>query len=230
MKIICSAVRRSALSLVLLAGFGSAQAALVNGDFEAGGLSGWTLYTTGNGTLGTGGATVSTFDVAGKGTASATVGLSVGYSNPPCSFPGIYCPYPTEGGGVRQTSIFSGGLTWLQADVAVTNSSLFGFNLDGGTFSLILDGLLLDSFSVTNIAAGSSQRGHLDATTLVTAGSHTLEILVTRQSAEALSLVQYIDNVSASAVPEPTSTSLVGLGLLVLMTFRKKNAAASAID
>lgn len=225
MKSICRVVKQIALGLFLIVSFSNAQATLINGDFQTGSLSYWTTYTTANGTLGSGRPTISNFDVVGSGLSSSALGLSVGYLAPPCSFPGVLCPFPNEGGGIRQTESFSGGLTSLQADVAVANSTLYGgLNGDGGIFSLFLDGLLLDSFSVGNITAGTVRRGHLDFTSFVSAGSHTLEILVTRQHSESLSLTQYIDNVSVSAIPEPATTALVGLGILALVTFREKKA------
>lgn len=223
MKSLFGAVKKLAFGSFLVVSFGNAQATLLSGDFQSGDLSNWTMFTTGNGTLGSGHPTISNFDVAGSGVYSSALGLSVGYLTPPCSFPGIYCLAPTEGGGIRQTGVFSGGLTLLRADVAVTNSNLYGgLNGDGGTFSLFLDGLLLDSYSVEKIAAGTVQRGHLNFTSFVSAGSHTLEVLVTRHHSESLSLTQYIDNVTVSAVPAPTTASLVGLGMLALVTGRKK--------
>lgn len=229
MKPICRVVKKFALGLFLVVSFSNAQATLVNGDFQTGGLSNWTTFTTANGTLGSGRPTISNFDVAGSGLGSSALGLSVGYLTPPCSFPGIYCPLPTEGGGIKQTASFSGGLTLLQADVAVANSTLYGgLNGDGGTFSLFLDGLLLDSFSIGEITAGTVQRGHLEFTSFVSAGSHTLEILVTRQHSESRSLTQYIDNVAVSAAPEPTTTSLFGLGMLALVAFMRKRRTVNA--
>ena len=223
MKLNCRDVRKFFLAVLFAAGFGNAQATLVNGDFQAGGLSNWTAFTTANGTLGSGKPAILNFDVAGNGFSSSALGLSVGYFTPPCAFPGLFCPRPTEGGGVRQSVVFSGGMASLQADVAVANSTIYGgYNGDGGTFSLLLEGLLLDSFSVGQITAGTVQRGHLDFTSFVSAGVHSLEILVTRQYAESGSLVQYIDNVSVSSVPEPTTTSLLGLGILALVFLKRK--------
>lgn len=229
MNLICRVARRIAVCLFPVFCFSSAQAALDNGDFETGSLSPWTTFTTANGTLGSGRPTISIFDVAGSGLGSLALGLSVGYLTAPCAFPGIHCPRPTEGGGIRQTAIFSGGLTTLHADLAVANSSLFGgLNADGGTFSILLDGLLLHSFSVGSITAGTVQRGQLDFTTLVSAGSHTLDVLVTRQASQSQSLTQYVDNVSVSAIPEPTTAALLGLGMLALVAFRTTTRAVNA--
>ena len=226
MKSTCRAVKKLASGLVLVVGFCNAQAAVINGDFQTGSLSNWTTFTTVNGSLGAGRPVVSTFDVAGGGLSSSAAELSVGYATAPCAYPGYDCPLPTEGGGIKQDVSFTGGLTSLQADFAVANDpSLYGgFNRDGGTFALLLDGQLLDHFSVGQIAAGTVQRGHLASNSFVSAGMHTLEILLTRQYAAESSLHQYVDNVSASAVPEPTSASLsiLGLGMLAMLAFKKK--------
>jgi len=111
--------------------------------------------------------------------------------------------------------------------IAVANApSLYGgYNGDGGTFSLFLDDVLLDSFTVGKINAGTVSRGLLESISYVAPGAHTFKILVTRQYASATSsLTQYIDNVSASAVPEPNATALFGFGMIALVAFYKKRA------
>jgi hypothetical protein len=209
------------LAVVLLSG--SAQAALINGNFETGYLNPWTAYTTSNGTLGAVHPSVASFDVAGTGTSSSALAVSVGYAVAPCAYPGYECPSPLEGGGIRQTVMYSGGWTTLHADVAVDNSTLYGgYNLTGGTFSLFVDGTLLDSFSVGEIAAGTVQRGDLDVYTFLSPGSHIIDILITRPAAECRSLTQYIDNISLSPVPEPTTALLLGLGLVGIAAAGRK--------
>lgn len=229
MKSVCGFIKHSAFGVFLIICFSNAQATLLNGDFQTGSLLPWATFTTANGTLGSGRPTISSFDVSGSGFNSSALGLSVGYLTPPCAFPGIFCPSPPEGGGIRQTGNFLGGLTLLQVDVAVANSTLFGgLNGEGGVFSLFLDGLLLDSFSVGNITAGTVQRGDLDFIAFVSPGVHTVEVLVTRQSAESLSLTQYIDNITIAAIPEPSTAALLGLGILAIFPFRKTRRAVNA--
>jgi PEP-CTERM motif len=217
------ATRIISTGLVLAACLGSAQAQVVNGDFETGDLPPWITYTTPNGTFGPGFPSVSIFDVNGDGSSSSALSFSVGYQTAPCDFPGILCPLPTEGGGIRQSTIFLGGQTVLHADVAVANSTASGgLNSDGGTFSLFLDGVLLDSVSFVDIVAGTVLRGQLDFTGFISAGSHTLELLTTRNYSSASSLTQYIDDVSAvAAVPEPSTALLLGIGLLALIGLRR---------
>lgn len=225
-----SAIKKISFGLLLVAAISNAQASVNNGDFETGTLSNWNTFTTANGALGVGFPSISSFDVAGSGASSSALSLSVGYLTAPCSYPGYDCPRPTEGGGIEQTTTFSGGLTLLHADIAVANApSLYGgYNMDGGTFSLFLDDALLDSFTVGKINAGTVSRGLLESSSYVAPGAHTFKILVTRQySSAASSLTQYIDNVSASAVPEPNATQLFGLGVIALVAFWKKRVGQS---
>lgn len=232
MKSITRSLTQLFIGMSLVVGLGNAQATILNGDFQTGDLSSWSTYTTANGTLGTGRPTVSAFDVAGSGLSSSALGLSVGYHIAPCAYPGSTCPLPTEGGGIRQTATFLGGLTTLHVDVAVANApSLYGgYNLDGGTFSLLLDGVLLDTVSIGQINAGSVLRDDLAFTTFVSAGSHTFDIFVTRQHAEARSLTQYIDNVSVSvtAIPEPATSALLGIGLMAVFARGRKRSSTEA--
>lgn len=209
-------------SLCILASFvlasAGARAGLVNGDFEAGGLSGWSTFTTGNGTLGPVLLPqVAPFDIDGDAVPSNAVKMSVGYASAPCSYPGIYCPLPTEGGGIRQKIYFSGGDFAFSARVAVQNTyTLGGYNREGGHFSLILDGLTLDTFSVDRIDAGTIQRGLLSYSGFIGAGLHTLDLLVTRNYAPSQSLFQYVDDVRVARIPEPATLLLAAIASLSL--------------
>ena len=67
---------------------------ITNGDFETGDLSGWTTFTTPNGTLGDGYPQVTLFDTNGDGTASYAAQFWVGQL--------VYAPGVYEGGGLFQ--------------------------------------------------------------------------------------------------------------------------------
>lgn len=142
-------------------------------------MAGWSIFTTSNGTLEPALLPqVSLFDVDGDSVPFNAARMSVGYALAPCSYPGIDCPRPTEGGGIRQNAYFSAGEFAMSAQVAVQNTyALGGYNVDGGLFSLILDGVALDTFSVGRIDAGSIQRG------LLLLGIALLSVPVVRRNA-----------------------------------------------
>src|SRR4051794_15573680 len=81
----------------------AAAAAVVNGDFESGDLTGWTTFTTANGTLGT--PAVVSFDTTGTG-ASRAAQFNVGEN----TYTGVY-----EGGGIYQI-VNATGLFTVSAD------------------------------------------------------------------------------------------------------------------
>jgi len=192
----------------------AAQAAQVvtNGDFSAG-LTDWTAFTTANGTLGfPPDPQVTSFDVTGFG-ASDAAELQVG--NTPNN------GGTEEGGGLRQTITTVAGPLNFNADVAASAPNLT--NGEGGVFSVLLDGVTLDTFTVGAITPGTV-RGFLSFNQVVTGGSHDLELLATRGFTNCCSRgdtpFQYFDNVSglqagSSSVPEPAAWAMmiVGFGL-----------------
>lgn len=93
------------LTAALLTGgvlYAESQTSLVNGDFETGDLSGWTVFTTGNGTVG-GPAypKVVPFDTDNDGTASNSAQFLVGQV--------IFDPDEPEGGGIYQVVSLAAG-------------------------------------------------------------------------------------------------------------------------
>jgi hypothetical protein len=210
-------------ALVLAASAVSANAAqvLTNGDFQSG-LTGWTSYTTANGTIAenpsTPGApqpqaasTVS-FDVTGSGASSALF-LNAGKINGP------YNSAPAEGGGVFQTFTTAGGLATFSADVAALYTRTSGaFGL--GVVSVLLDGVVLDSYDFGGVNSGpATLRSTLDFSTNLAAGQHVITLQAARLFAPARGVAsQYFDNVSldvAAPVPEAATWAmmLVGFGM-----------------
>jgi hypothetical protein len=102
-----------------------------------------------------------------------------------------------------------------------------------GLFSVLLDGVLMDSHDFGIVTANSSGwklLSTLDFTTTRSAGEHTLSLEVTRLFAPAINVdSEYFDNVSlnvTSAVPEPTTWAMMilrfaGIGF---MAYRRKSA------
>ena len=208
----------AALAMTLAATGAQATQLVNNGDFATGDFTGWTLFATTNGTAGFyPDPQVTAFDVTGNGASSAAE-FQVGQAN---------LSTLQEGGGIRQTLNATAGLLTFSADFASYLSQ--DLNLSGGVFSVLLDGVVLDSFNTGVIGTGFSgpiggpltpvpafERGTLAFSTNVTAGSHILALQVTRPFPIGGSgPLQYFDNISAvqaGVVPEPATWGLMILG------------------
>jgi hypothetical protein len=186
---------------------------ITNGDFETGDFTGWTVFTTANGTV-SGGA-VTSFDTTGAG-ASLAAQFNVGDVN----YTGNQ-----EGGGISQVfDLASDGTVDFSADVA-TDSSTFN-NVSGGVYSLLVDGTTYDSYNSGPVNF-DVYRDTLTASVGLTAGDHTLEILITRPyvAYEGGTPTQYVDNVTAAeeaSTPEPATLAMLGLGLSAIGLLRKR--------
>ena len=182
-----------------------------NGDFEDGELSIWKSYTTANGTLGPEPyPLVVLYDVTGSG-ATHAVEFQAGKASETIG---------PEGGGISQFISANAGLLTSTADFAAFSSAN---NPAGGRFSVLLDGVTMDSFATGLIFAGVIVRGSLAFSTTVTEGAHLLSLQVTRPLLSGALFggtpSQYFDNASAiqadSVVPEPATWGLMvaGFGL-----------------
>ncbi len=153
---------------------------LVNGTFEAGGMTGWAPYTTPGGTLGGAGfPDIVSFDTNGDGVKTNSLQLMVG----------------DGGGGAYQDVALAAGEVTITVDVATTCPVA---NPEGGLFELLLDGEVVASHDFKAITANNAQRTTLSATlTDVTAGDHEIRIKVTRgdPSQYGGSPLAHIDNV-----------------------------------
>lgn len=190
---------------------------LTNGDFESG-LTGWTGFVTAKGTIsdipGYAGGTpnqpgIKSFNTSGSG-ASNALWLNAG-ANPSSS--------TAEGGGVTQIFTTTGGTATFSADIAAHWMSRSASISSIGVFSVLIDGVLMDSHDFGK--ATTSQNGlqllnSLDFTTTLAAGQHTLTLQVLREFAPGRNVeAEYFDNISldvVAPVPEPATWAMMILG------------------
>jgi hypothetical protein len=137
------------------------------------------------------------------------------------------CPSPVEGAGIYQWAHFEEGPVHFHVDLAVENySSYGGYNVDGGTFQLIIGGNILGEWSVGDINAGSVARGSIDVRDVIAGPLDTwFMVKTTRHWESAEGLTQYIDNVSVTPVPEPATNAMLLLGLAVVAGVMRRKAA-----
>jgi len=213
-----------------------AQEALTNGNFESG-LTGWTAYTTANGTIAElpslpgapapQNASVVSFNTTGSGASNALF-LNAGKYLPP------YGSGPQEGGGVSQMfTLTTAGLANFSADVAAQFNSMSGsFGL--GLVSVLLDGVVMDSYEFPGVSAGpATLRSVLEFTANLSAGQHTISLQATRLFAPGRGVTsQYFDNASliVTPVPEPAAWAMLigGFGLAGAAMRRRVRVAYAA--
>ena len=206
---------------VFVCHFAASQAradSILNGDFETGDLTGWTVFTTPNGALGgpehPG---VVLFDTNNDSFESFAAQFRVGLIVPMAGAAG--------GGGIFQSVELSSGFFAIIVDIAVSHTLSTGPNLAAGTFDLIFDGIFVASHDFGSIVSGETEHSTLVANLgPVAAGPHEIRIQMTRpllQSAGARGTpFQYVDEVRLSSVPEPFALVLLAWGLAGLAAVR----------
>lgn len=176
-----------------------------NGNFQSGDFTDWTIGTTSGGTWGQGFPVVAGWPLGGMNAAEG----EVGNVNPTGT---------QQGGTLTQTFTSGAGAATLSFLYAAMGDGTHT-NADGGDFTLILDGTTLNSVDVGQITADQLITGTLSANVNLSAGSHTLEIDVTRLYLSSFQNTpyQYVTGVDVEGTPEPGSLILMGSGVLGLV-------------
>ncbi|HLX94793.1 MAG TPA: hypothetical protein VKU37_03535 [Verrucomicrobiae bacterium] len=207
----------------LFAMAGTTQAQLVNGNFETGDLTGWTLFNTvGSNTPygveqgGTAVARAVQFDTANTGVPSYSAEFEVGETA------GIVRGGLGQGAGIYQYVPLDAGQLDISVDIAVTSS---GDNADAGTFELLLDGTLVASDAFGGISVSQILHSTLSYSGTVAAGTHQIAIDMRRGYGMGYGNTpcQFLDNVvlTGTAVPEPATALFPGLAALAVGIRRK---------
>ncbi len=203
---------------------------VLNGNFETGDFSGWSMFVTPNGTLSPVPQLpdVTSFDVTGGGFSSLAATFQVGEA---VYFSGD--PHTFQGGGIFQNFESVEGLYSISLNIASYYSGITGIaNRSPGVFTLFLDGATLDSRDLYQVNGGRDIQAHqtirssLSATVPLQSGTHEIRVLITRDATAGglfgETPLGYLDNVQVSTVPEPTATALLSVGLLCLCLIRPK--------
>ena len=203
------------LAVLLLVPAAAEADLLTNGDFAAGDLTGWTVFTTANGTNGQAAngdplPRVSGFEtVAGvpSDAAEFRVGQATGGGGGPAA-----------GGGLLQIFSSGAGTLSFSGDVAAFSPAP---NAAGGTFEVLLDGQVLDAATFGFLNTNETGRAALAFTAPTAGGQRELRLRLTRPFGvgNASTPTQYLDNLTLTltpaAVPEPSALALLLLAGLV---------------
>jgi hypothetical protein len=188
-------------TLIYLLTVAAASAQLTNGNFETGDFTGWTVFNT---ALGTSAITPRITLFGSSQAAEFQVGTTgdVGDGR------------DDQGFGMSQFVTLSEEEINISVNIAAEVCSA---NADAGTFDLILDGRLVDTYSFGQVYGGTVS-STLDYSGSVSAGTHEIEIEALRSyAADDCTPLQYISSVSLSQVPEPSALAFAGLAGLYLL-------------
>lgn len=183
-----------------------------NGDFETGNLSGWTINPTANGMTAV--QDVQVFETV-LGVPSRAGHFRVGQVT--------FSSGIQEGIElVQMLNLNAGTLYSFSYNVAANNSGSGG-NAQGGVFTAVVNSAFVGStFTAGSINGGQTIRGIVTGSfTPTTSGTYSVGLRMTRPfTTGTTTLHQYVDN--ATAVPEPATMAVLGLGVAALARRRRK--------
>ncbi len=159
---------------------GTLDVGLINGNFELGDLTAWTVYTTPGGTLGGAGfPDVISYDTNNDRVATESFQAMVG----------------NGGGGIYQNVYLNAGNVRVSAEVAVDSQV---DHAEAGLFELLVDGTVVASYDFGDITADEPEHITLAGQTTVAPGEHEVRVRITRSSGSAFGSTPFgfVDNVS----------------------------------
>jgi hypothetical protein len=197
-----------------------------NGNFATGDTTGWTAFTTANGTTGSGLPDVVSFNTTGSG-ASNSAQFDVGAA----IFDGTQ-----QGGGLSQIiDVTSAGVYTYSASIASQDDADGQINSDAGTFSILINGITEDSVDLGSFSSSDQiLLGTLSGAVDLSAGFDIFSIEITRRFASGLTHTpeEYVTNISLTApasvpqpAPEPSSATLLSIVLLAVALVVRKRIA-----
>lgn len=173
----------------------------VNGNFETGNLTGWTVTPTSNGTTDVQDAVQYDIDAGGPLTTNFAGHFAVGE---------VIFDSTQQGILLTQSLTLTGGIKYtFDFDWAAQGNN----NVEGGVFSLIINSTAIITQSAGAIGIAPIV-GHITGTfTPTSTGSYAVGSSITRPFQTPGNLFQYVDNFKVSAVPEPASVLAITLGV-----------------
>jgi hypothetical protein len=183
-------------------------------------LTGWTPFTTSDGTLGTTMPTVVPF--TSDGTSAEMAEFEVGQAG--------YDPGLAAGGGIQQTVQLGTGQYTLSADVAFYNASTFA-NAYAGEAILLIDSQPVYTYTIGALGAGQTATATLNYTFTGNGQETTIAIEFLRPALSVNGVTPYelvgdIDLEDPPGVaPEPGTWMLLGPALALLAVWGRKRPA-----
>jgi hypothetical protein len=219
-------VNLSAFVLVAALATGTAKGDFANSSFSTGDLTGWTIFTTTNGTNGAGLPVVTSFNTTGSG-ASNSAEFNVG------ELSGVGTP---AGGGLEQVLTLGPGSYMIAAAIASQGDADGQVNSAAGLFQVLVDGTSEGSNNLGGFSSpNQTLRGTLTANFTVSAAApYTFAFEIARpfDSDGSSTPTEYITDIhitGTTLTPEPSTmfplTAL--LGALAFMIWRRNRSSAS---